>query len=111
MLTEQLALGASVARHVFVCEKLEASAPVIEMEFKASSWLPVLTIEKTCVGLVTPTTLLKVAVEGKIETAGPETAWLGFPEMAKPPQQLAEAPVLKGEPEISVRFPVCVSTW
>ena len=73
--------------------------------------MPVLTMEKTCVGLGTPTTLLKAAAEGKIETAGPETAWAGFPEMAKPPQQLAEAPALKGEPMISVRFPVCESTW
>lgn len=37
MLTEQLALGARVARHVFVCEKLEGFVPVIEMEFKASN--------------------------------------------------------------------------
>lgn len=111
MLTEQLALRARVARQVLVCEKLEEFVPLTEMELRASNWSPVLTMEKTCVGLVTPTTELKLAVEGKIETAGPETACVGFPEMARPPQQLAEAPALKGEPEISVRIPVCESTW
>ena len=37
MLTEQLALGARVARHVLVCEKLEAFAPAMEMELRASN--------------------------------------------------------------------------
>lgn len=37
MLTEQLALGARVARQVFVCEKLEALVPVIEIELRASN--------------------------------------------------------------------------
>ena len=37
MLTEQLALGARVARQVLVCEKLEALAPLMEMEFRASN--------------------------------------------------------------------------
>lgn len=68
-------------------------------------------MEKICVGLVTPTTLLKVALDGKMETAGPVTACVGLPEMARPPQQLADAPALKGEPGISVRFPDCESTW
>ena len=63
-------------------------------------------MEKIWVGLVPPTTALKLAVEGKIETAGPDTACAGVPEIAMPPQQLAALPELKGEPGISARFPV-----
>ena len=37
MLTEQLALGARVAWHVLVWEKLEALVPVMEMELRASN--------------------------------------------------------------------------
>lgn len=37
MLTEQFALEARVAWQVFVCEKLEAFAPAMEMELRASN--------------------------------------------------------------------------
>lgn len=112
MLTEQLLLGDRVARQVFVCEKLEAFVPVIEMELMASSWLPVFTIEKICVALVLPTAAPKVCAEdGKIVTAGPLTACTGLPEMARPPQQpRGLSPELKGDPGISARLPVCGST-
>lgn len=37
MLTEQFALGARVARQVFISEKLEALVPTMEMELRASN--------------------------------------------------------------------------
>ena len=43
------------------------------MELMVSSWPPTLTMEKICVELVVPTTALKLAVDGKIVTAGPLT--------------------------------------
>ena len=92
---------------------MEAFAPVSEMELMASNWFPVLTMEKTWVALALPTTEVKLRAEdGKIVTAGPLTAWTGLPEIAKPPQQpTGLSPELKGEPGISVRLPVCWSTW
>jgi hypothetical protein len=72
ILTEQFAFGASVAVQVFVCEKLEAFVPMIEMELMARTWSPLLTIENTWVGPLAPTvTLPKFAVDGKIAAAGP----------------------------------------
>lgn len=76
--------------------------------------MPTLTMLKICVALLAPAVAVKgTAVEGKMVTAGPLTAWTGLPEMAKPWQHAVGevTPVLKGDPGISVKLPVCWLTW
>jgi len=115
MVTEQLALAASVAAQVLVWEKLLALVPAIVTESKESDCVPVFTMEKTCVALLVPATAVKFpALEGKIVAAGPLVACPKLPEIAKLWQHdefPASTPGLNGDPIISMRLPVCGSTW
>ena len=84
----------------------------MEIPLMANAWSPTFTKETIFVLLVPPTVICPKSVNaGNTFAAGPDTLWIVVPEIASPwgPAGVAE-PVENGAPEISVRFPVCVST-